>query len=91
MATADTRTVIGVLRARKPAAHEQQVTEVRGSGFGCLAVRSKLIKDHIFTVPSGEAYYDPYFFRTMSGDWKRLCDWTCECEHIGPRGHGAKR
>ncbi len=91
--TADRKsdTHIGVLRARKPAAHEQQVTEVRGSGFGCLAVRSELIKDHIFTVPSGEAYYDPYFFRTMGADWKRLCDWTCECEHIGPRGHGAKR
>ena len=54
-------------------------------------MRSELIKDHIFTVPSGEAYYDPYFFRTMGADWKRLCDWTCECEHIGPRGHGAKR
>ena len=89
--TADRKsdTQIGVLRARKPAPHENQVTEVRGSGFGCLVVRSELIQDHIFTVPSGEAYYDPWFFRTMSGDWKRLCDWTCECEHLGPKGHGA--
>ncbi len=89
--TADRKsdTQIGVLRAHKPAPHENQVTEVRGSGFGCLVIRSELIQDHIFTVPSGEAYYDPYFFHTMSGNWKRLCDWSCECEHLGPKGHGA--
>ena len=91
--TADrkTDTQIGVLRAHKPSAHESQVTEVRDTGFGCLVVRSHLIHNHIFTVPSGEAYYDPYFFRTMGDQWRRLCDWTCECDHIGPRGHGAKR
>lgn len=91
--TADRKsdTQIGTLRAKKPATHESQITEVRGSGFGCLVVRSELIKDHIFTVPSNESYYDPYFFRVMGDDWKRLCDWSCECEHLGPRGHGAKR
>ena len=65
------------------------MTEVRGSGFGCLVVRSELIKAHVFALPQDEPYYDPYFFRTMGDEWKRLCDWTCECRHLGPRGQGA--
>jgi GT2 family glycosyltransferase len=76
-------------RAPKPPADAPQVTEIRGSGFGCLVARSHLIKQHIFTIPRGEPYYDPYFFRTLGDRWKRLCDWTCECRHLGFRGNGA--
>lgn len=81
----------GVIRARRPGPDEPQVTEVRGSGFGCLVARSQMIKDHIFTIPRGEPYYDPYFFRVLGDEWKRLCDWSCECRHLGFRGHGARR
>lgn len=76
-------------RAHKPAPHEPQVTEVCGSGFGCLVVRSELILDHVFALPRRETYYDPYFFRTLDDRWRLLCDWTCECEHLGLRGFAA--
>jgi len=89
---ADTRTDRGldVQRARRPAPQEDQLTEIRGSGFGCLVIRSELIQNHIFTVPRGQTYYDLWFFRTLGEQWKRLCDRTCECAHLGWKGHGAK-
>lgn len=71
------------VRAKKPASGEPQVVEVRGSGFGCLVLRSELLENHVFTIPEGELFYDPYFFRLMGDHWRRLCDWSCECEHLG--------
>ena len=74
-----------VHRVKKPASDEPQVQEVRGSGFGCLLVRSELLRKHVFSIPPGERYYDPYFFETLGDEWKRMCDWTCECEHLSER------
>ena len=79
----------GVHRAVKPPAGESQLQPVRGMGFGCTVFRSEVLLDHIFRMPRGEPYYDPYFYRCLPETWKRFCDWSCEAEHVGPRGKGA--
>lgn len=57
------------------------VTEVYGSGFGCLVVRQELVKKHLLPIRSSRQDLDPYFFESMGDEWKRLCDWSCRCEH----------
>ena len=57
------------------------VTEVYGSGFGCLVVRQELIKKHLLPIQSNRQDLDPYFFESIGDEWKRLCDWSCACEH----------
>lgn len=75
----------GVHRIKPPAPDEPQLQEIRGSGFGCVVLRSELLRRHVFSIPPGELYYDPYFFETMGDEWKRLCDWTCICRHLTER------
>lgn len=73
-------------KATPPGPGEPQVTEMRGSGFGCLVTRSEVIKQHVFALPSSQTDYDPYFFTGMGDHWKRLCNWSCRCEHWGQDG-----
>jgi hypothetical protein len=68
-------------KAVPPRTGEPQVTEMRGSGFGCLVTRSELIKQHVFALPDSESDLDPYFFKAMGDQWQRLCDWSCRVEH----------
>ncbi|QDU11417.1 glycosyltransferase family 2 protein [Gimesia aquarii] len=72
---------VKVLRAEAPSGDESPVTEIRGSGFGCLVVRSELLKKHVMALPSSESDLDPYFFSRMGDEWRRICDWSCRCEH----------
>lgn len=72
---------VKVLRAEAPSRDESPVTEIRGSGFGCLVVRSELLKKHVMALPSSESDLDPYFFSRMGDEWRRICDWSCHCEH----------
>ena len=65
-----------------PAANENQVTDIRGSGFGCIALRTELLKEHVFSVPRTENGVAPFFFKTMGDQWKRLCDWSCWSEQL---------
>ena len=65
-----------------PAANENQVTEIRGSGFGCIALRTELLKDHVFSVQRTEKDFTQFFFKTMGDEWKRLCDWSCWSEQL---------
>lgn len=66
-----------------PAAYENQITEIRGSGFGCIALRTELLKDHVFSVPRNEEGFAQFFFKAMGDQWKRLCDWSCWSEQLG--------
>ncbi|MBN67868.1 MAG: hypothetical protein CME32_01130 [Gimesia sp.] len=66
-----------------PAANEYQVTEIHGSGFGCIALRTELLKDHVFSVPRTETDFAQFFFKTLGVQWKRLCDWSCWSEQLG--------
>lgn len=60
------------------------VERVRGTGFGCLLLRSELLRQHVFSLPPGVRYYDPEFFRQIGDEWVRLCDWSCWCKHLDP-------
>lgn len=60
------------------------VERVRGTGFGCLVLRTELLRRHIFSLPAGVRYYDPEFFKHLGEEWIRLCDWTCWCKHLDP-------
>lgn len=70
-------------RVVPPATGKSSVIDVGGCGFGCLVVRSELLKNHVFCVPPGERWYDPVFFKFM-GPWRRLVDFSVECEHLSP-------
>ncbi|MDB4793043.1 hypothetical protein OAG75_00215 [bacterium] len=70
-----------VVHSRPPGEDADQVEEIQGSGFGCLLLRSGVVKKHFFQVPGNHKYYDPHFFDSMPRDWKRLVDWSCICEH----------
>ena len=60
------------------------VEPVRGTGFGCLLLRSELLRQHVFSLPPGVRYYDPEFFKQLGDEWIRLCDWSCWCRHLDP-------
>ena len=72
-------------RASVPEVGQHWVQPVRGSGFGCMVVRSELLKKHVFHMPPGEQWFDPPFFKQLGDDWQRLCDWSVMCLHLGPR------
>jgi len=71
----------GTLRCAR---RKSGVEKVRGTGFGCLIIRSELLKQHVFSLPPGVRYYDPEFFKQMGDQWVRLCDWSCWCKHLDP-------
>lgn len=73
-------------RAVPPKPGESQLTEVRGYGFGCTVIRQELIKKHLLPIRNRYQDLDPYFFCQIGDEWKRLCDWSCACEHWGQDG-----
>lgn len=72
----------GVHQLTKPLSDSPQVQQIRGSGFGCVVMRSEVLRDHIFHLPNGDRWYDVRFFRKLPGRWKRKVDWSCECQHL---------
>jgi len=66
------------------AARRTGVERVRGTGFGCLLLRSERLRQHAFSLPRGVRYYDPEFFKQIGDQWIRLCDWSCWCQHLDP-------
>ena len=78
----DLGTPPGVHRISRPPAERPQTRDVRGTGFGCVVMRSDLLRKHIFSIPRGELCFDVHFFRTLESRWRRVCDWTCEAEHL---------
>jgi len=72
----------GVHQLCRPLADRPQVQEIRGSGFGCIVLRSEVLKQQPFCLPAGESCFDVRFFRALGDHWKRLVDWTCACQHL---------
>ena len=72
----------GVHQRCRPLPDRPQVEEIRGSGFGCIVLRSEVLNQQPFCLPPGETCYDVRFFRELDPHWKRLVDWTCECQHL---------
>lgn len=57
------------------------VTEVGGSGFGCVVIRQQLINEHMWPIQSDKQNLDPYFFSEIGDEWRVSCDWSCRSEH----------
>lgn len=72
----------GVHQLTKPLPDSPQVQEIRGSGFGCLLLRTEVLRNHMFCLPAGDHWYDVRFFRELPSRWKRRVDWSCECRHL---------
>lgn len=72
----------GVHQLTRPLPDSPQVQPIRGSGFGCVVLRSEVLREHIFHLPAGDHWYDVRFFRELSGRWNRKVDWSCECRHL---------
>lgn len=72
----------GVHQFCRPLPDRPQVEEIRGSGFGCIVLRSEVLKQRPFCLPQGETCYDVRFFRELEPHWKRLVDWTTACQHL---------
>lgn len=72
----------GVHQLCRPLPDRPQVEEIRGSGFGCIVLRSEVLEQRPFCLPRGETCYDIRFFRELEPHWKRLVDWTTECRHL---------
>ncbi|WP_417392044.1 glycosyltransferase family 2 protein [Gimesia sp.] len=70
-------------RADAPKVGEPQLQEVRGYGFGCTVIREELVKKHMLPIRDKWQDLDPYFFSQIGDEWRRLCDWSCACEHWG--------
>ena len=72
----------GVHQLCRPLPDRPQVEEIRGSGFGCIVLRSEVLEQRPFCLPQGETCYDVRFFRELEPHWKRLVDWTVACQHL---------
>ncbi len=72
----------GVHQLCRPLLDRPQVEEIRGSGFGCIVLRSEVLEQRPFCLPQGETCYDVWFFRELEPHWKRFVDWTTVCQHL---------
>ena len=72
----------GVHQMAPPLPDRPQTHDIRGSGFGCVVLRSEVLRDHIFCLPPGHTHYDVRFFMDLPTHWRRVVDWTCECRHL---------
>jgi hypothetical protein len=59
------------------------VQPVGGTGFGCLVVRSSVLRNHVFQSGPPHSNYDENFFATLTQNTgqKALVDWNCICRH----------
>lgn len=64
------------------------VERVDGGGFGCMLVRSQVLKTHVWTHgPTERDWYDPWL--TRAHGLNVLCDWDCESRHLAAEAQAA--
>ncbi len=57
---------------------------VEGNGFGCVMLRSNVLKESLFTCRQHPFDFDPSYYEQLEGSrfQAKLC-WDVECEHLG--------
>lgn len=60
---------------------QKGLEQVGGSGFGCLMIRSELIKSYHFSLNGGR-FYDVVFFDEIQDRARLFVDWTVKCDHL---------
>lgn len=58
------------------------IQDIRGNGFGCTLFRSEVLEKHLFQVPQGHRYYDPFFYHVLGDQWRRRVHWGCLSQHL---------
>ncbi|MEW4530199.1 glycosyltransferase family 2 protein [Maioricimonas sp. JC845] len=58
------------------------VEAITAAGFGCVLMRTELIRSHVFSQHPGETWFDPAFYIAAArAGWQHRVDWSCEAEH----------
>lgn len=60
---------------------DQGVSEIDATGFGCVLMRSSIIRDRPFTYDSVNAFDHDFWLKATNGK-KLLMNWNCPCEHL---------
>lgn len=60
------------------------VMEVKGNGFGCVLLRTNVIRKHVFTPDKAWPDFDRAFYHRLDSDEIAKLDWDIKCEHLSP-------
>lgn len=66
---------------REPGEGTQRIA---GNGFGCVMLRSYVLKDVVFTCRQSPHFdFDPAFYERLQGPGKQVkMNWDCRCDHV---------
>ena len=60
------------------------VQVIAGNGFGCVMLRSSVLKEAVFTCRQPPHFdFDPAFYERLQGPGRKVkMNWDCPCEHL---------
>lgn len=62
------------------------VQQVGGNGFGCVMLRTSVLRDSVLHHGGLRGDFDPNFYAELSPAWLALLDWSVRCDHAGLSG-----
>lgn len=57
------------------------VQRVGGNGFGCVMLRTSVLKEAVFHHGGLRGDFDPNFYADLAPGWQALLDWSVRCRH----------
>lgn len=57
------------------------VQQVGGNGFGCVMLRTSVLRDAVFHHGGLRGDFDPNFYAELPTGWRALLDWSVRCRH----------
>lgn len=57
------------------------VQQVGGNGFGCVMLRTSVLRDAVFHHGGLRGDFDPNFYAELAPGWRALLDWSVRCRH----------
>lgn len=57
------------------------VQRVGGNGFGCVMLRTSVVRDSVFHHGGKRGDFDPNFCEELAPNWQMLLDWSVRCRH----------
>ena len=57
---------------------------VAGNGFGCVMLRSSILRESVFSRRRDYADYDKAFYADLRSDQLVKIDWDVHCDHLSP-------
>lgn len=62
------------------------VQHVGGNGFGCVMLRTSVLRDSVLHHGGLRGDFDPNFYADLPPGWRALLDWSVRCDHAGLPG-----